>query len=62
MVRHQLTQIGAVPVEWSVVYRFALAAGVMFAVAALRGRPLRFSGPRTHLFFLGVGVFQLMRG
>ncbi|MEE4349699.1 MAG: EamA family transporter [Pacificimonas sp.] len=51
------TQIGLVPVEWSVAYRFILASAVMFAIAAVRGRTLRFP-PRAHLFFLGVGVFQ----
>ncbi len=42
-------QIGVVPPEVSVAYRFAVAALLMFAWAALRGLPLRFS-PRDHLF------------
>ena len=41
-------QIGAVPLEMSVAYRFALAALVLLAYAALRGRRLGFGG-RAHL-------------
>jgi drug/metabolite transporter (DMT)-like permease len=42
-------QIGVVPPEVSVAYRFAIAAALMFAWAGLRGLPLRFR-PRDHLF------------
>jgi len=42
-------QIGVVPPEVSVAYRFAIAAALMFAWAGLRGLPLRFA-PRDHLF------------
>jgi drug/metabolite transporter (DMT)-like permease len=42
-------QIGVVPPEVSVAYRFAIAALLMFAWVALRRLPLRFS-PRDHLF------------
>lgn len=31
-------QLGSVPIPWSIAYRFALAAGVLFAWLALRGR------------------------
>ena len=36
-------QLGAVAVEASITYRFVLAAGLILAFAALRGRRLRFS-------------------
>jgi len=42
-------QIGVVPPEASVAYRFAIAAALMFAWAGLRGLPLRFRA-RDHLF------------
>ncbi len=42
-------QIGVVPPEVSVAYRFAIAAALMFAWAGLRGLPLRFR-PRDHLY------------
>ncbi len=42
-------QIGVVPPEASVAYRFAIAALFMFAWVAVRRLPLRFS-PRDHLF------------
>jgi len=42
-------QLGVVPPEVSVAYRFAIAAALMFAWVGLRGLPLRFS-PRDHLF------------
>ncbi len=42
-------QIGVVPPEVSVAYRFAIAAALMFAWAGLRGLPLRFRA-RDHLF------------
>lgn len=42
-------QIGVVPPEVSVAYRFAIAALLMFAWVALRRLPLRFS-TRDHLF------------
>ncbi|MBZ6379323.1 EamA family transporter [Pacificimonas flava] len=51
------TQLGVVPVEWSVAYRFIVASVIMFAIAAIRRRSLAFP-PRAHIFFLGVGLFQ----
>ena len=51
------TQIGVVPVEWSVVYRFALAATIMFGAAVITRRRLRYP-LRAHLFFLALGLFQ----
>lgn len=51
------TQIGVVPVEWSVAYRFILASAIMFLITALRRRQLAYPA-RAHLFFLSVGLFQ----
>ncbi|EMD82234.1 DMT family transporter [Pacificimonas flava] len=51
------TQIGVVPVEWSVAYRFLTAGAIMFGAAILMKRRLRYDW-RAHLFFLGVGLFQ----
>ncbi|MEW9898370.1 DMT family transporter [Chitinivorax sp. PXF-14] len=42
-------QLGAVPVEWSVVYRFGLAALLLLAYCLARGLNLRFSR-RDHAF------------
>lgn len=42
-------QLGVVPVELSVAYRFALAALILFAWCLLRGLPLRFDR-RQHLW------------
>lgn len=53
-------QLGAVPPSWSVTYRFAVAALVMFAFALFRGDPLRIgrSGQLLALLF-GVAQFVL---
>jgi len=48
-------QIGMVPPEVSVAYRFAIAAALMFAWCALRGLPLRFA-PRDHVFIVLQGA------
>jgi drug/metabolite transporter (DMT)-like permease len=48
-------QVGVVAPEVSVVWRFLLAAPIMFALAWARGERLRF-GPRDHLAFLGLGI------
>ena len=42
-------QLGVVPAELSVAYRFALAALILFLWCLLRGLPLRFE-PRQHLW------------
>jgi drug/metabolite transporter (DMT)-like permease len=51
-------QLGAVPPEMSVAYRFFLAALLIFAWCAIRGLPLRFSA-REHawLALFGLGSF-----
>jgi drug/metabolite transporter (DMT)-like permease len=49
-------QLGVVAPEVSVVYRFAIAAALIFAWAIYRGLPLRF-GPRAHLRMAGLGLF-----
>ena len=49
-------QIGVVAPEVSLVWRFALAAPMMFAVAARRGESLRF-GLRDHGVFAAFGFF-----
>jgi len=48
-------QLGKVPPEVSVVYRFALAAGVLFAWALAGRRRLRFAW-RTHVGFALLGL------
>ncbi len=48
-------QLGTVPPEWAVAYRFAIAAAVLFAWCALSGRRLRFS-LRDHALFAGLGA------
>jgi drug/metabolite transporter (DMT)-like permease len=49
-------QLGAVPVEWSIAYRFGFGALVFFAFAAATKRKIRFSA-RDHLAFTAMGVF-----
>lgn len=48
-------QLGQVPLEWSIVYRFFASAAIMFAFCLLTKRPLRFSWPR-HRVFAGLGL------
>lgn len=48
-------QLGVVPPEVSVAYRFALAAALLAAWCALRGVSLRF-GRRDHAFLAGTGA------
>ena len=48
-------QVGVVAPEVSVVWRFLLAAPLMFALALARSERLRF-GPRDHLALLGLGI------
>ena len=49
-------QLGVVAIEWSLVYRFALATVLLFAICLATGRALKFPG-RAHLVFLGLGAF-----
>ncbi len=51
------TQLGVVPAQWSVAYRFITAAGLMFLLCVVRKRPLAFP-KEAHLFFLAIGIFQ----
>lgn len=48
-------QAGVVPLEWSVAYRFALAAPVFFIIALATGRSLRVS-VRDHVVFAALGL------
>ncbi len=48
-------QVGMVPVEQSIAYRFLLAGALMIGFCLLSGRRLRF-GLRDHLFFAAQGV------
>jgi drug/metabolite transporter (DMT)-like permease len=49
-------QLGVVPVEWSLVYRFGLAAILLMVFCKITGRSLTF--PRkAHLIFFGLGFF-----
>ncbi|WP_225206984.1 DMT family transporter [Novosphingobium huizhouense] len=50
-------QVGSVPPSWSVVWRFALACIGMFALARLRGEPLKLGAAGQRLAVL-VGVLQ----
>ncbi len=49
-------QLGTVAIEWSLVYRFALATVLLFAICLATGRKLKFPR-RAHLVFLGLGAF-----
>ena len=50
-------QLGVVPPEWSVAYRFIIAAAAMFAIAAWKKAPLRLR--REDLPLIGaIGLFQ----
>ena len=53
------TQLGVVPIAWSVAYRFATAALLLLAYCLLARRSLRI-GRRGHLFALLVGLFQFV--
>ena len=53
------TQLGEVPASWSVTWRFALAALVMFALCLVRGEPLRLT-TRQHGFALAVAATQFV--
>lgn len=48
-------QLGSVPTEWAVTYRFAIAAAVLLAFCAASGRRLRFP-LRDHALFAGLGA------
>lgn len=48
-------QLGEVPIEWSLVYRFGLAAALMLAFCALTGRNLKFP-LKVHLRFMALGL------
>jgi len=49
-------QFGVVPGEWSIMYRFALSALLLFAFCFATGRDLRFNRGH-HLVFFGLGFF-----
>ena len=49
-------QLGVVATEWSLVYRFALATVLLFAICLVTRRKLKFPR-RAHLVFLGLGAF-----
>ncbi len=53
------TQLGEVPPSWSVTWRFALGAAVMFGLCLVRGKSLRLTG-RQHGFALLVAVSQFV--
>lgn len=50
-------QIDGVPAQWSIAYRFAIAAPAMFALAMLMKKPLAMPG-RAHGLALAMGLFQ----
>ncbi len=50
-------QLGKVPPEVSLVWRFLLAAAIMFIWAGIRGWRMRFS-VREHMLFAATGVFM----
>jgi drug/metabolite transporter (DMT)-like permease len=49
-------QLTGVPIEWSLVYRFGLATGLLFAFCLLTGRRLRFP-VSDHKLFITLGLF-----
>lgn len=49
-------QLGHVPIEWSLIYRFALAAIILFGICFVTGRPLKFDR-RDHALFAVLGLF-----
>ncbi len=49
-------QLGSVPIEWSVAYRFGLSALLLLGFCLISRRPLRFTA-KDHLIFAGLGVF-----
>ena len=49
-------QLGEVPLEWSIVYRFSASAAIMFVFCLVTKSPLRFSW-RQHRVFAGLGLF-----
>ncbi len=51
------TQLGVVPPQWSVTYRFVVASLLMFAACIIMRRNLRFP-LSAHGFFLALGLFQ----
>lgn len=53
------TQLDEVPPSWSVTWRFALGAAVMFGLCLVRGKSLRLTG-RQHGFALLVAVSQFV--
>lgn len=53
------TQLGEVPPSWSVTWRFALGAAVMFGLCLVRGKPLRLTASQ-HGFALLVAVSQFV--
>jgi drug/metabolite transporter (DMT)-like permease len=50
-------QLGVVPVEVSLAYRYLIAAAIGFAWCALAGQNLRFDR-RAHAFFVLMGIFM----
>lgn len=52
-------QLGEVPPSWSVTWRFALGAAVMFGLCLVRGKSLRLTG-HQHGFALLVAVSQFV--
>lgn len=53
-------QLGAVPAQWSITYRFVVAALGMFVLARLRGESLRLApGGQRWAMLLGVAQFTL---
>lgn len=53
------TQLGEVPPSWSVTWRFALGAAVMFGLCVVKRKSLRLS-PRQHGFALLVAITQFV--
>ena len=50
-------QIDGVPAQWSIAYRFAIAAPAMFLLAQLMAKPLAMPA-RAHFLALTMGLFQ----
>lgn len=49
-------QLGTVPIIWSLIYRFSLAAAIFFLISFLKGNHLRFS-VKYHFMMATLGLF-----
>lgn len=53
------TQLGVVPISWSIAYRFLTAAALMLGYCLLTGKPLRL-GVQGHLLAVAMALLQFV--